>query len=80
MIFAIRIQAGIVYRIDYVPFAFQTTKGMKLMKNPLGRFGLLSAAALALGLAQTSISQAACCYFSAKNTDILQPAQKVFIT
>src|SRR5258707_6857467 len=27
-----------------------------------------------------SISQAACCYFSAKNADILQPAQKVFIT
>jgi hypothetical protein len=25
-------------------------------------------------------SQAACCYFSAKNADILQPAQKVFIT
>ncbi len=25
-------------------------------------------------------AQAACCYFSAKNTDILQPAQKVFIT
>src|SRR5262245_58272384 len=24
--------------------------------------------------------QAACCYFSAKNTDILQPAQKVFLT
>src|ERR1051326_6658938 len=24
--------------------------------------------------------QAACCYFSAKNADILQPAQKVFIT
>ena len=24
--------------------------------------------------------QAACCYFSAKNTDILQPAQKVFIS
>src|SRR5438874_536991 len=23
---------------------------------------------------------AACCYFSAKNTDILQPAQKVFIS
>jgi Uncharacterized protein conserved in bacteria (DUF2330) len=36
--------------------------------------------ALALVLAQASISQAACCYFSAKNTDILQPAQKVFIT
>src|SRR5687767_15950157 len=25
-------------------------------------------------------TQAACCYFSAKNADILQPAQKVFIT
>src|SRR2546421_12332361 len=25
-------------------------------------------------------ANAACCYFSAKNTDILQPAQKVFIT
>src|SRR5262245_1341312 len=25
-------------------------------------------------------AQAACCYFSAKNTDILQPAQKVFLT
>src|SRR5438105_55431 len=36
--------------------------------------------ALALGLALPTASQAACCYFSAKNTDILQPAQKVFIT
>src|SRR5438093_9721588 len=36
--------------------------------------------ALALGLLMPAASQAACCYFSAKNTDILQPAQKVFIT
>src|SRR5438552_5877857 len=36
--------------------------------------------ALALGLALPTMSQAACCYFSAKNADILQPAQKVFIT
>jgi hypothetical protein len=28
----------------------------------------------------TSAADAACCYFSAKNADILQPAQKVFIT
>ncbi len=35
---------------------------------------------VALALAVPSASQAACCYFSAKNTDILQPAQKVFIT
>src|SRR6266446_3194511 len=27
-----------------------------------------------------AMSHAACCYFSAKNADILQPAQKVFIT
>ena len=36
------------------------------------------AATVALGVA--SQAQAACCYFSAKNTDILQPAQKVFIS
>src|SRR5689334_19753288 len=43
------------------------------------RFGrALLLAALAFGVPATS--QAACCYFSAKNADILQPAQKVFIT
>src|SRR6266446_3459976 len=36
--------------------------------------------ALALGLLAPAYAQSACCYFSAKNTDILQPAQKVFIT
>ena len=40
---------------------------------------ITAAATLALGLAATH-TQAACCYFSAKNADILQPAQKVFIT
>ncbi len=39
---------------------------------------LLAATALAVCLPATT--QAACCYFSAKNADILQPAQKVFIT
>ncbi|MBX9678678.1 MAG: DUF2330 domain-containing protein [Gemmataceae bacterium] len=37
---------------------------------------VLAAATLAAG----SRAQAACCYFSAKNADILQPAQKVFLT
>src|SRR5213080_171598 len=37
-------------------------------------------AALAVGLLMPATTQAACCYFSAKNADILQPAQKVFIT
>jgi hypothetical protein len=41
---------------------------------------LLLLAALAIGLAGPSAADAACCYFSAQNTDILQPAQKVFIT
>jgi hypothetical protein len=35
---------------------------------------------LALGLLGPARTEAACCYFSAQNTDILQPAQKVFIT
>src|ERR1700682_720711 len=37
-------------------------------------------AALLLGLAAAPAAPAACCYFSAKNTDILQPAQKAFLT
>ncbi len=36
--------------------------------------------AAALVLVAPATSQAACCYFSAKNSDILQPAQKVFLT
>src|SRR5262249_49534457 len=36
--------------------------------------------AVAVGLVATPALEAACCYFSAKNADILQPAQKVFIS
>lgn len=36
--------------------------------------------ALAAGLILPASAPAACCYFSAKNADILQPAQKVFLT
>src|SRR5262245_60410973 len=38
--------------------------------------GLATAALLTL----PALAEAACCYFSAKNADILQPAQKVFIS
>jgi len=41
------------------------------------RLSLLVIAAIALA---PGGARGACCYFSAKNTDILQPAQKVFIT
>src|SRR5438045_5418721 len=44
----------------------------------LSRFRWLAVLACAAGL--PTLSPAACCYFSAKNADILQPAQKVFIT
>src|SRR3954447_8690513 len=44
------------------------------------RFGWLPLAALAVGWLTPAGMDAACCYFSAKNADILQPAQKVFIT
>jgi hypothetical protein len=40
---------------------------------------LLAAVVVSLGLLPET-ANAACCYFSAQNTDILQPAQKVFIT
>src|SRR5262245_66415496 len=43
---------------------------------------LLAVAALLLllPLIANSPADSACCYFSAKNSDILQPAQKAFIT
>src|SRR5215470_6980932 len=44
----------------------------------LSRYGTCLALAAALLAAGTV--HGACCYFSAQNTDILQPAQKVFIT
>jgi hypothetical protein len=41
---------------------------------------LLAPALLALGAGIAPPVNAACCYFSAKNADILQPAQKAFLT
>src|SRR5262245_11965397 len=41
---------------------------------------LLFVGALGMGLMAAPAVDAACCYFSAKNADILQPAQKVFIS
>src|SRR6266700_7352122 len=38
------------------------------------------AVALAVCAMGTPTAPAACCYFSAKNADILQPAQKAFLT
>src|SRR5207245_915318 len=40
----------------------------------------LLAAALVCSPAMMASARGACCYFSAKNADILQPAQKVFIS
>jgi hypothetical protein len=41
---------------------------------------LLLAATVAVLASTPAVSEAACCYFSAKNADILQPAQKAFLT
>src|SRR4051812_4632602 len=49
----------------------------RVMSRYFPRF-VLPTVALALLLAPPA--RAACCYFSAKNADILQPAQKVFLT
>src|SRR5262249_35564898 len=55
-------------------------KGTNMEMCRVARGGVLAAAAVALGLAAAPSARAACCYFSAKNADILQPAQKVFLT
>jgi hypothetical protein len=47
------------------------------MAKALTTLGLM---ALLLILVATPLVDSACCYFSAKDADILQPAQKVFIT
>src|SRR5215207_10233140 len=44
------------------------------------RLRIFAATLLAMFSVSATGVQAACCYFSAKNADILQPAQKVFIT
>src|SRR5947208_11879852 len=50
------------------------------MRKVVCRWSLVPAlAVLALGLLGPTPAGAACCYFSAKDADILQPAQKVFI-
>jgi hypothetical protein len=50
------------------------------MKRFRARLFLFASVAVGLTAALPPIAEAACCYFSAKNADILQPAQKVFIT
>src|SRR4029434_2596085 len=56
-----------------------TAEAFTAKGNTVNRFksGALLLAALLLA---PGSAQAACCYFSAKNADILQPAQKAFIT
>ena len=47
------------------------------MSRFLAALGLL---AVVLLLAGTPVAESACCYFAAKDKDVLQPAQKAFIT
>src|SRR5687768_9031481 len=51
-----------------------------LAKEPTMRRSWAGLAILSAALYLPAGVQAACCYFSAKNTDILQPAQKAFLT
>src|SRR6266542_5916847 len=51
-----------------------------MRKFPHRRLPLLALAVVGVGLMGPTTAEAACCYFSAKDADILQPAQKVFIT
>src|SRR6266705_5503476 len=47
--------------------------------HAMRKFMVVAMTTLVLGITAGS-TRAACCYFSAKNADILQPAQKAFIT
>src|SRR5258705_13007757 len=49
------------------------------MRSTMARLGC-AAGLVVLGVLAALPAQAACCYFSAKNADILQPAQKAFLT
>src|SRR5439155_15125911 len=49
------------------------------MRRPSARWLLLAGALAGIALAPRP-AESACCYFSAKDKDILQPAQKAFIT
>src|SRR3989440_3703266 len=47
----------------------------------MARFlGVLAVLAVLLGVTMPPSADSACCYFAAKDADILQPAQKAFIT
>src|SRR5262245_54773331 len=52
------------------------------MRRPCVRWLLLpvAVAVLAIGWLGPRDADSACCYFAAKDKDILQPAQKVFLT
>src|SRR5262249_33923598 len=68
-----------VYRLSHGYLALPIHQKGPIMRTAHFRRWLPAlGAALSLGLAPQV--HAACCYFSAKNTDILQPAQKVFIS
>src|SRR5271156_5682691 len=50
------------------------------MRKFPGRWLVPLLVAAVAGVLLPALSEAACCYFSAKNADILQPAQKVFLS
>src|SRR5947207_608884 len=61
------------------PVIFASLRGVPMRTIKL-RWPAVLLASLAVAGFWSSPVHAACCYFSAQNMDILQPAQKVFIT
>src|SRR5262245_58410905 len=63
------------------PLASHLSKESSMRSSPALRCVSVGAAALpAVVPTGTSDADCACCYFSAKDKDILQPAQKAFLT
>src|SRR5205085_11564437 len=64
-------------RSDDAAYSMATATKEEPVRNRLLALPFL---ALPLLLAQTPPADSACCYFAAKDKDVLQPAQKAFLT
>jgi hypothetical protein len=70
--------------LDWAAIVYGLRRGPRILNRKVAimcqaRVVVSLSVALALGIASARLD-AACCYFSAKKTDILQPSQKAFIT
>src|SRR5262249_45950434 len=66
------------FRISIVPFLSKECRIMRATRSLAVVAAIVAGIVAAIALTPTADS--ACCYFSAKDKDVLQPSQKAFIT